>query len=73
MPINNFILSHHFYACTHYSGKSGGGGGSGGAVSFSACTLTAGSSAKIQAKGGEGGRARNDGTRLLCVCLAMFT
>jgi len=45
---------------------SGGGGGSGGAVSFSACTLTAGPSAKIEAKGGEGGQARNAGKRLLC-------
>jgi len=39
----------------------GGGGGSGGAVRFSACTLTAGSNAKIEAKGGNGGRARDGG------------
>jgi len=57
----------------HFSSRGGGGGGSGGAVSFSACTLIAGSSAKIEAKGGEGGDARNYGTRLIClVCLAMF-
>ena len=52
----------------HSSPLAGGGAGSGGAVSFSACTLTAGSSAKIEAKGGDGGRGRNNnGTRLLCV------
>ena len=68
-----FVLSHHQYLCTHqYSGKSGGGGGSGGAISFSACTLTASSSVKIEAKGGNGGRARNSGTNLLCHILAMF-
>jgi len=51
----------------------GGGGGSGGSISFSACTLTAGSSAKIEAKGGEGGQAMGNGTRLFCrVCLAML-
>ena len=69
MNANNFILSHHSYACTHYSGKSGGGGGSGGAISFFACTLTAGSSATIEAKGGTGGQAENVGTRLLCVVI----
>ena len=48
---------------------SGGGGGSGGSVSFSACTLTAGPSAKIEAKGGTGGQARTYyGTRLLMYC-----
>ena len=45
------------------SSLGGGGGGSGGAVSFSACTLTAGSSAKIEAKGGNGGKARIYGKR----------
>ena len=55
------------------SSSGGGGGGSGGAVSFSACTLTAGSSAKIEAKGGTGGQARSYGTSLLCrVWLAML-
>ena len=58
----------------HFSGKSGGGGGSGGAVSFSACTLIAGSSAKIQAKGGEGGDAWERGRKLSChnVCLVIL-
>ena len=51
----------------HSSMLGGGGGGSGGAVSFSACTLTAGSSAKIEAKGGSGGQGRDIGTRLLCI------
>ena len=52
----------------------GGGGGSCGAVSFSACALTAGSSAIIEAKGGTGGQARSYGTRLLCrvFCLAIL-
>jgi len=55
----------------HSSALAGGGGGSGGAVSFSACALAAGSSAKIEAKGGTGGQAREDGTKLLCrICLA---
>jgi len=58
---------------SHSRASGGGGAGSGGAVSFSACTLTAGSSAKIEAKGGEGGDARDWGTRLMCrVCLAML-
>ena len=51
----------------HSSALGGGGAGSGGAVSFSACTLTAGSSAKIEAKGGSGGQARGTGARILCV------
>ena len=57
------LNSHSFSALgSHYFRSLGGGGaGSGGAVSFSACTLTAGSSAKIEAKGGTGGQARNDG------------
>jgi len=61
-----------FLIHVHSRALGGGGAGSGGAVSFSACTLTAGSSAKIEAKGGTGGRARNyDGTKLFChVCLA---
>ena len=37
----------------------GGGGGSGGSVNLSACTLTAGSAAVIQANGGNGGQARS--------------
>jgi len=58
------------------SSSGGGGGGSSGAVNFSACTLTAGSSAKIEAKGGTGGQGRNSGshlgatvygTRLICL------
>ena len=53
----------------HPSALGGGGGGSGGSVRFSACTLTAGSSAKIEAKGGSGGQAKNYGTRILCVML----
>ena len=53
----------------HSSSSGGGGGGSGGSVSFSACTLTAGSNAMIEAKGGTGGRARNVGKRLLFVML----
>ena len=48
------------------SPSGGGGAGSGGAVRFLACTVTAGSSAKIEAKGGNGGHARDSGTRLLC-------
>ena len=55
--------------CIHSSSSGGGGGGSGGSISFSACTLTAGSSAKIEAKGGEGGDARNIGTRICFSCL----
>ena len=39
----------------------GGGGGSGGSIKLSSCTLTAGSGAVIQAKGGNGGQARGDG------------
>ena len=62
------IFSHHSLHVsihTHFSSKAGGGGGSGGAVSFSACTLTAGPSAKIEAKGGTGGQAGGSyGTRL---------
>jgi len=66
--IISFFLINNIYALINhqYSEKSGGGGGSGGAVSFSACTLTAGSSAKIEAKGGTGGDARDRGKRLLC-------
>ena len=57
----------------HFSSKGGGGGGSGGSVSFSECTLTAGSTAKIEAKGGTGGQAREYGRRLFClICLAML-
>ena len=56
-------LRHGSKACV---APSGGGGGSGGAVSFSACTLTAGLNATIEAKGGTGGQGRNGGTRLLC-------
>ena len=55
-----------FDSLSHSSPLGGGGAGSGGAISFSACTLTAGPSAKIEAKGGEGGQARNGGKRLLC-------
>ena len=63
MNTNNFIISHLFVHS--FSGKSGGGGGSGGSISFSACTLTAGSSAKIEAKGGTGGQGRTSyGKRL---------
>ena len=64
--MNLFPLHSLLVFDSHSSSLGGGGGGSGGAVSFSACTLTAGSSAKIEAKGGEGGRARNSGTRLFC-------
>ena len=39
----------------------GGGGGSGGSVKLSSCTLTAGSGARIEAKGGNGGQARDAG------------
>ena len=53
-----------FDSLSHSSRLGGGGGGSGGAVSFSACTLTAGSSAKIETKGGDGGQARGEGERL---------
>ena len=41
-----------------YSDYSGGGGGSGGSVSISACTITAGSSALVQANGGAGARSK---------------
>ena len=41
-----------------YSAFSGGGGGSGGSVSISACTITAGSSALVQANGGAGARSK---------------
>ena len=41
-----------------YSTYSGGGGGSGGSVSISACTITAGSSALVQANGGAGARSK---------------
>ena len=44
-----------------HSSSAGGGGGSGGSFRFSACTITAGSSAKIEAKGGTGGQARGSG------------
>ena len=44
-----------------HSSHGGGGGGSGGSVNLSACTLTAGSGAVIQAKGGNGGQARDTG------------
>ena len=43
-----------------YSTYSGGGGGSGGSVSISACTITAGSSALVQANGGTGARSARD-------------
>ena len=59
-----------FDSLSHSSSLAGGGGGSGGAVSFSTCTLTAGPSAKIEAKGGTGGQARDYGKRLNVVsCL----
>jgi len=66
------ILSTSLDSHSNSSSSGGGGGGSGGSVSFSACTLTAGSSAKIEAKGGEGGQARSNGRRLFCRVLAMF-
>lgn len=43
------------------SSSGGGGGGSGGSVKLSSCTLTAGSGASIEAKGGNGGQARSRG------------
>ena len=43
------------------SPSGGGGGGSGGSVMLSSCTLTAGSGASIEAKGGNGGQARSWG------------
>ena len=55
----------------HSSG--GGGGGSGGSVKLSACTLTAGSGAVIQANGGNGGQARRNGENMICFLLKIFS
>ena len=54
-----------------HSPHGGGGGGSGGSVKLSACTLTAGSGAVIQANGGNGGQARRNGENMMC-CLLTF-
>ena len=55
-----FFLANHclLRAVLISSPKGGGGGGSGGSVKLSSCTLTAGSGASIEAKGGNGGQAR---------------
>ena len=50
-----------------HSPHGGGGGGSGGSVNLSACTLTAGSGAVIQANGGNGGQARRTGEDMCCL------
>ena len=56
-----------------HSSHGGGGGGSGGSVKLSACTLTAGSGARVEAKGGNGGRARDvDGENMMCCLLTFF-
>ena len=58
----DFLLANHCILHSLISSDSGGGGGgSGGSVKLSTCTLTAGSSASIEAKGGNGGQARNAG------------
>ena len=54
-----------------HSPHGGGGGGSGGSVNLSACTLTAGSGAVIQANGGNGGQARDWGEDKM-FCLLTF-
>ena len=49
------------------AGYGGGGGGSGGSVKLSACTLTAGSGASVEAWGGNGGQARKAfGEKKMC-------
>ena len=54
-----------------HSTSGGGGGGSGGSVKLSACTLTAGSGASVEARGGNGGQARSDGENKMW-CLDIF-
>jgi len=53
-------------------GYGGGGGGSGGSVKLSSCTLTAGSGARVEAKGGNGGQARGTGERIRCGVVLTF-
>ena len=57
----DFFLANHclLRAVLISSISGGGGGGSGGSVKLSSCTLTAGSGASIEAKGGNGGQARD--------------
>ena len=59
----DFFLANHCVSLHSLipSFKGGGGGGSGGSVKLSSCTLTAGSGASIEAKGGNGGQARKYG------------
>ena len=54
-----------------HSTSGGGGGGSGGSVKLSACTLTAGSGASVESRGGNGGQARSDGENKMW-CLDIF-
>ena len=51
-----------------YSRFSGGGGGSGGSISLSACTIDAGSSSLVQAKGGAGGKSHTSQCNTCAMC-----
>jgi hypothetical protein len=49
--------------------RAGGGGGSGGALRITACTVTTGLSASLQAKGGNGGTTPEGGKMIFSVHL----